>query len=162
MPHSTPRLSETELSHRILDMAKTGVYRESIFEAFQSLATKRQIRSAIAHTKQFGVYSIRHLRDPELGTYYQVDIAKYQSFQAALKAAVPLEAGDDLAARILASTQAIRAMLAISGSCAIGFLVLGGICLVTGHLQSGRLAWVSAASIGGIWMLQQTWVRSLL
>jgi hypothetical protein len=84
-----PRLSETELSQRILEMAKTGVYRESIFEAFRSLATKRQIRQAIAHAKQFGLYSVRDLRDEELGTYYQVDLAKYDSFQAALKAAVP-------------------------------------------------------------------------
>ena len=162
MPHTSPRLSETELSQRILDMAQTGVYRESIFEAFRSLATKQQIRSAIAYTKQFGLYSIRNLSDPELGTYYQVDPAKYQSFQAALKAAVPLANGDDLAARILASTQAIQALLAISGSCAIGFLLVGGFCLVTGHLQSGRLAWVSAASIGGIWLIQRTWVRSFL
>ena len=162
MPHTPPRLSETELSQRILDMAKTGVYRESIFEAFQSLATKRQIRSAITHAKQFGLYSVPNLRDADLGTYYQVDLAKYQSFKAMLKAAVPLAAGDDLAARILASAQAIRAMLAISGGCAMVFLVMGGFCLVTGHLQSGRLAWVSAASIGGIWLMQRTWVRSIL
>lgn len=162
MQHPMPRLSETELSQRILDMAQSGVYRESIFEVFQSLATQQQIRRAIAHAKQFGLYSVRQLRDPELGTYYQIDADKYQSFQAALKAAVPLAAGDDLAARVLATTQAMRAMLAIAGSCAFGFLILGGICLVTGHLQSGRLAWVSAASIGGIWAIQQRWVRPLL
>ncbi|MGF1524351.1 MAG: hypothetical protein ACFBSF_18680 [Leptolyngbyaceae cyanobacterium] len=162
MPHIAPRLSETELSQRILDMAKTGVYRESIFEAFRACATKQQIRRAIAYAKEFGLYSVRNLRDPELGTYYQVDLTKYQSFQAALAAAVPLAVGDDLAARILASTQAIQALLAISGSFAIGFLVVGGFCLVTGHLQSGRLAWVSAASIGGIWLLQRTCARSLL
>jgi hypothetical protein len=160
MAQRTSRLSDTELSQRILEMAQTGVYRESIFEAFQSLATKRQIRQAIAHAKHYGLYSVRDFRDAELGTYYEVDSAKYQSFQAALKAAVPLPGGDDLAAQILASTQAIRVMLAIAGSFAMGFLILGGICLVTGHLQSGRLAWVSAASIGGIWLLQQTWVRS--
>lgn len=162
MSHPAPRLSETELSQRILDMARTGVYRESIFETFQPLATKQQIRTAIAHAKQLGLYSVRHLRDSELGTYYEVDNRKYQSVQAALKASVPLEAGDDLAARILVSTQAIRAMLAISGVGAIGFLVLGGVCLVTGHLQSGRLAWISAFSIGGIWALQQSWVRTFL
>lgn len=162
MSNVTSRLSDTELIQRILTMAQTGVYRESIFEAFQSLATKQQIRSAIAHAKQLGVYSVRDLRDADLGTYYQIDAVKYDSFQAAVKADVALEAGDDLAARILASTQAIRAMLAIAGSCAIGFLVFGGFCLVTGHLHAGRLAWVSAASIGGIWLLQQTWVRSLL
>ncbi|MEO1094692.1 MAG: hypothetical protein AAFX01_07300 [Cyanobacteria bacterium J06638_28] len=156
------RLSETELSQRILEMAKTGVYRESILAAFQSLATKRQIRSAIAYAKQFGLYSIRGLRDPELGTYYQVDLNKYQSFQAALKASVPLGAEDDLAAQILATTQAMRAMLAIAGLGAMGLLILGGICLVTEHLHSGRLAWMGAASIGSIWMLQQALARHLL
>lgn len=154
-----PRLSETELSQRILDMAKTGVYRESIFEAFRSLATKQQIRQAIAHAKQFGLYSVRDLRDAELGTYYQVDLPKYESFQAALKAAVPMPPGDDLAAQMLAATQAIRAMLAIAGSCSFIFLIVGGVCLLTGHLQSGRLAWASAASVGGIWLLQQRWAR---
>jgi len=160
MPHSLPRLSNTELSQRILDMAKTGVYRESIFETFQPLATKRQIRTAIAQAKQFGLYSIRHLRDPDLGTYYQADLSKSQSLQAVLNASVPLEVGDDLAAKILANTQAIRSMLAIAGSLAIGLLVIGGICLVTGHLQSGRVAWISAASIGSLWFLQQTLARS--
>jgi hypothetical protein len=160
MTQLAPRLSETELSQRILDMAKTGVYRESIFEAFQSSATKKQIRRAIAHAKQFGLYSVRQLRDAELGTYYEVDLKKYQSFQAALEANVHLPAEDDLAAQILASTRAIRAMLAISGSLGILFLLLGGVCLLTGHLQSGRFAWVSAASIGGIWLLQNICVRS--
>ena len=121
MSQFAPRLSETELSQRILEMAQTGVYRESIFEAFRSLATQRQIRQAIAHAKQFGLYSVRDLRDPELGTFYQVDLQKYQSFQAALKAAVPLPPGDDLAAQMLAATQAIRAMLAIAGSCTFIF-----------------------------------------
>lgn len=159
MSQLAPRLSETELSQRILAMAKTGVYRESIFEAFRSLATKRQIRQAIAHAKQFGLYSVRDLRDPELGTYYQVDLPKYESFQAALKAAVPMPPGDDLAAQLLATTQAIRAMLAIAGSSTFILLIVGGLCLLTGHLQSGRLAWASAASVGSIWLLQQRWAR---
>lgn len=162
MVSPAPRLSATELSQRILEMAQTGVYRESIFEAFQASATKQQIRSAISHARQLGLYSIRDLRDADLGTYYQIDPAKYASLQAAIKASVPLEAGDDLAARVLATTKALRTMLAIAGSCALGFLVLGGVCLVTGHLQSGRLAWVSAASIGGIWVLQQRWAKPLL
>lgn len=160
MSQFAPRLSETELSQRILEMAKTGVYRESIFDTFRSLATQRQIRQAIAHAKQFGLYSVRDLRDEELGTFYQVDLAKYQSFQAALKAAVPLPAGDDLAAQMLAATQAIRMMLAIAGSSAFILLIIGALCLLTGHLQSGRLAWVSAVSVGGIWLLQQRWART--
>ncbi|MEM6836511.1 MAG: hypothetical protein AAF609_06615 [Cyanobacteria bacterium P01_C01_bin.120] len=154
------RLSETELSQRILEMAKTGVYRESVFEAFQSLATKRQIRQAIAYAKQFGLYSVRDLRDADLGTFYQVDLAKYQSFQAALEAAVPLPAGDDLAAQMLLATQTIRTMLAIASSFAVIFFIAGSLCFLTGHLQSGRFAWVSAATVGGIWLLQQRWARS--
>ncbi len=157
-----PRLSEMELSQRILEMAKTGVYRESIFEAFQPLATKRQIRAAIGHAKQFGLYSVRDLRDPDLGTYYEVDLAKYQSFQAALKAAVPLQPGDDLAAQILTALQVIRGMLAIAGSLALSGLILGGFLLVTGHLESGRLAWLVATTSGGLWLLQQAWMRSRL
>jgi len=160
MPQIVPRLSETELSQRIMEMAKTGVYRESIFEAFQPLATKKQIRSAISHAKQFGLYSVRHLRDPDLGTYYEVDLTKYQSFLAALEANIHLPAENDLAAQILASTQTIRVMLVIPGSIALGCLLVGGFCFITGHLQSGRFAWISAASIGGIWALQNYWVRS--
>ena len=160
MPQIVPRMSEIELSQRILEMAKTGVYRESIFEAFQPLATKKQIRSAITHAKQFGLYSVRHLRDTDLGTYYEVDLVKCQSFEAALKADIHLPPDDDLAAQILASTQTIRAMLAISGGIALGCLLLGGFFLITGHLQSGRLAWISAVSIGSIWALQNYWARS--
>lgn len=160
MPQIVSRLSQTELSQRILEMAKTGVYRESIFEAFQSLATKKQIRVAIAQAKQFGLYSVRDLRDAELGTYYQVELSKYQSFLAVLKADIALPAEDDLAAQILAATQTIRVMLAISGGIALLGLIIGGLCLVTGHLQSGRLTWVSAASVGSIWALQNYLARS--
>ncbi|MGF1457650.1 MAG: hypothetical protein ACFBSG_01340 [Leptolyngbyaceae cyanobacterium] len=160
MSQLASRLSETELSQRILEMAKTGVYRESIFETFRSLATQRQIRQAIAHAKQFGLYSVRDLRDADLGTYYQVDLAKYQSFQAALQAAVPLAADDDLAAQMLAATQTIRMMLAIAGSTSLILLMIGGICFLSGHLQSGRWAWASSASIGSIWLLQQWRAKS--
>ncbi|MDB9524488.1 hypothetical protein PN498_00685 [Oscillatoria sp. CS-180] len=159
MPEIAPRLSETELSQRILDMAKTGVYRESIFEAFQSLATKRQVSSAIAHAKQLGLYSVSSLRDPDLGTYYQVDLAKYQSLQAALKANIQISASDDLAAQILITTQTIRAMLVISGGFTLVLVISGGFLLLTGHLQSGRFAWVGAACVGGVWSLQQYWTR---
>lgn len=157
MPQTAQRLSDSELSQRILEMAKTGVYRESIFETFHSFATKKQIRCAIAHAKQLGLYSVKDLRDSELGTYYQLNADKYQSFRAALKASVPMTVGDDLAAQMLAMTQSIRRMLAIAGSFTIFFLVLGGVCFVTGHLQSGRFAWMSAASIGSVWLLQHRW-----
>jgi len=76
MTLDTQRLSATELTGRILDMARTGVYRQSVFEAFRSMATQRQIRDAIAQAKQFGLYTVSSLRDAELGTYYQVEPAK--------------------------------------------------------------------------------------
>ena len=66
------RASVPELSRQVLEMATTGVYRESIFEALQPLATKKSIRLAIAHAKQFGMYSVAELRDDVLGTYYQI------------------------------------------------------------------------------------------
>lgn len=161
MSNIASRLSEAELSQRILDMARTGVYRESIFETFRSLATKRQVSRAIAHARQLGLYSVPDLRDSELGTYYQVDVAKYQSLQAALKANVALPVGNDLAAQILVATQTVRVMLAIAGTLALVFLISGGCLLVTGHLQSGRLVWVGAASIGGVWLIQQYCARLL-
>ncbi|WP_008317424.1 hypothetical protein [Leptolyngbya sp. PCC 6406] len=152
---------DLDLTRRILEMATTGVYRESLFEALAPIATQRQIRSAIAQAKQFGLQSVRHLRDAELGTYYQVERHKYDSFQTAVAAAVPLT-GDDLAAQILLTTRALRGMLAVAGGSAIALLILGGLCLLSGHLHSGRLAWVGAASIGGLWLIQRYLVRSLV
>jgi hypothetical protein len=87
LPTASPDL---DLTRRILEMATTGVYRGSIFEALAPIATQRQIRQAIAHAKQFGLHSVRSLRDGELGTYYQVEPQKYASFQTAIAAAVPL------------------------------------------------------------------------
>ncbi|MDA0265804.1 MAG: hypothetical protein O3A14_02330, partial [Cyanobacteria bacterium] len=113
-----PQLSDLELTQRILDMAKTGVYRESILEALQPVATQRQIRSAITQAKQFGLHSDRSLRDAELGTYYQVDLRRYHSFQAAISAAVPLES-HDVASQVLLTTQALRRMLVVAGGGAI-------------------------------------------
>jgi hypothetical protein len=158
LPTASPDL---DLTRRILEMATTGVYRGSIFEALAPIATQRQIRQAIAHAKQFGLHSVRSLRDGELGTYYQVEPQKYDSFQTAIAAAVPLD-GNDLAAQMVQTTQTLRAMLAVAGLGAITLLLFGGVCLVTGHLTSGRLAWVGAASSGGVWLLQRYLARSLV
>ncbi|MGD1905218.1 MAG: hypothetical protein ACFB0C_04395 [Leptolyngbyaceae cyanobacterium] len=156
-----PQLSDLELTQRILDMAKTGVYRASILEALQPVATQRRIRSAITQAKQFGLHSDRTLRDSELGTYYQVDLRRYGAFQAAIAADIPLESRD-IASQILLTTQVLRRMLVVAGGSAIALFAIGGLCLVTGHLASGRLAWLSAVSIGGIWVLQKALARSLL
>jgi hypothetical protein len=56
LPTASPDL---DLTRRILEMATTGVYRGSIFEALAPIATQRQIRQAIAHAKQFGLHSVR-------------------------------------------------------------------------------------------------------
>ncbi len=156
-----PQLSDLELTQRILDMATTGVYRKSILEALQPVATQRQIRHAIANAKQFGLRSDRTLRDNELGTYYQVDLRYYSSFQAVVNAAVPLDS-KDIARQILLATQVLRRMLVVAGGSAIALFMVGGVCLVTGHLHSGRLAWLSAISIGGVWAVQKALTRSLV
>jgi hypothetical protein len=158
---AAPPPPNLDLTRRILEMATTGVYRESIFEALKPLGSRRDIRAAIAHAKQFGLHSVRHLRDAELGTYYQVDPSQQASFERAMAAAAPLASGD-VATQVLTLSQTLRRMLAVAGSGAIALWVLGGICLVTGHLSSGRLAWMGALSSGGIWLLQRYLVRSLL
>ncbi|MEB3269176.1 MAG: hypothetical protein VKJ09_11600 [Leptolyngbya sp.] len=160
-PGSQSPGSNLDLTRRILEMATTGVYRASIFDALGPIATQKQIRSAIVHAKQFGLHSVRTLRDAELGTYYQVDSQQYDSFQQAIARSVPLS-GEDVATQVVRTTQTLRAMLAVAGTGAIALLLLGGLCLVTGHLTSGRLAWVGAASSGGIWLLQRHLARSLV
>lgn len=149
------RLSTSDLTQRILDMAKSGVYRESIFDAFRPVATKRQIRSAIASAKQFGLHSVPTLRDAELGTYYQVDLTRYQSLQTALNANVPLELTADLAKQMLVATQTIRWMLAISGGLAIGLFGVGGICVLMMRSQMAAMTWIAALCAAAIWGIQR-------
>ncbi|MGF1538631.1 MAG: hypothetical protein ACFB4J_19390 [Elainellaceae cyanobacterium] len=72
------RLSLTDLTQRILEMSETGIYRESIFEVFHSLTTKKDVRRAIAYAKTLGLYSVASLRDDTLGTFYQLDPEVYQ------------------------------------------------------------------------------------
>jgi hypothetical protein len=66
-------LSTAELRQRILEMAQSGVYRQSIFEALRPYARRRQISIAIASARRFGLHSVANLRDPQLGTYYELD-----------------------------------------------------------------------------------------
>ena len=155
MSSLTRRLSVTELSQRILEMAKTGVYRESVFEAFRPNATKKQIRAAIAHAKQFGLHSAPNLRDPELGTYYQVDLVKYESLQQALRASITFDQGEDLAKRIMEAAQTIRIMLMVSGGLTIVLTSLGAICLLLGRSHIGSAAWLGAFCVALVWFLQK-------
>lgn len=149
------RLSLTELSQRILEMATTGVYRESLFETFKPVATKRQIRDAIAMAKQFGLQSDPNLRDADLGTYYQADLQTYEAFQTALESSVTFVAGEDIALRIAETTRMIQIMVRLVAGVAIALVGLGGLCVVSGQWRTGVIFWSCALCSGGIWSLQK-------
>ncbi|MEL6604036.1 MAG: hypothetical protein AAFP20_12495 [Cyanobacteria bacterium J06614_10] len=158
----TTQLSMNELTGQILDMAQTGVYRESLFEALKPVATKKQIKAAIALAKQFGLQTDPALRDPELGTYYQVDIRKVTAFQTAIQNSVQLSAGDDLAQRMLTATRTIKMMLVVSGGSAIALLLLGSSYLFAGKSEAAAMWWTSALCTGGIWLWQKNVAKPLL
>ncbi len=147
-------ISTLELSQRILDMAESGVYRELILEALHPLATKKQIRSAIAQARHYGLYSVPELRDPDLGTYYQRDPKHYQSLQRALRSSIPLSE-QPLPEQIRQTTITIRRMLGIAAGCSL-VSSLGGIsCLVLQHTQLGWGLLVCSSSLAGVWGLQR-------
>lgn len=152
----TRRLSVSELSEQILQMAKTGVYRESVFEALQPLATKRQIRTAIAHAKRFGLHSVASLRDGELGTYYQVDLVKYQANQHLLHRSDYLGKDADLLQRVTEAQQSVRKMLAFARGLTIvlGSLTVGYIGLGSRQISLMLLGGTIAA--GFLWAIQQS------
>lgn len=157
----TRRLSVPELSQQILEMAKTGVYRESVFEALQPMATKTQIRKAIAHAKRFGLHSVATLRDAELGTYYQTDWTKYQASQALLHS--PAHFGEDaeLVDRVTQATQAVDRMLTVARRLAGGLAIAGLTCWFIGQPQIGTgLVWGSI-SVAGLWALQRTFLKKI-
>lgn len=158
----TRRLSLVELSQSILEMAKTGVYRESVFEALRPVATKKQISLAIAHAKQFGLHSVADLRDTELGTYYQLDLVKYQSLQQAIHTTIPLDQDDDLVKRVMDARLTIKIMLTISGGLAIALMGFTGFCIFTDRPQAGLEAFISAISATGIWALQKAFARKTI
>ena len=162
MTLNTQRLSVTELTGRILDMARTGIYRESVFEAFRPMATRRQIRDAIAQAKQFGLYTVSSLRDDELGTYYQVEPTKYESFLEASKTGISLQPSTDLAEYMTQTNQAIRTMLIAVAGCTVGLGLMGGWCLLAGQLQTGRMLWLGALVAGGLWGVQRTIAKRVL
>lgn len=162
MSLTTQRLSTSELTGRILEMAQTGIYRESIFETFRPVATKRQIRSAIAQAKQFGLHSVAALRDGELGTYYQVEHSKYQIFQEAIRTTSSLAAGEDLGQQIISTTRAIKAMLVVAGGSALGLFAIGSVCLLSGHTQSGSTFWLGSVLAGGLWLVQRSIAQKTL
>ncbi|KPQ37486.1 MAG: hypothetical protein HLUCCA11_00125 [Phormidesmis priestleyi Ana] len=161
-PALTAQLSMNELTGSILEMAQTGVYRESLFEAFQSLATKRQVRESIALAKQFGLRSDPSLRDSELGTYYQIEPKKVESFQVAIQNSIPLSAGDDLAQRVQLAVRTVKLMLMVSGASAIALIFIGSSYLLAGKAEAAAAWWTSALCAGGIWLWQKNVAKPLL
>ena len=151
-----------ELTGRILDMAQTGVYRESLFEALKPIATKKQIKAAIALAKQFGLHTDPSLRDTELGTYYQADLQKVLAFQTSIQKSVSLSAGDDMAEKMLTATRAVKMMLMVSGGAAIALLLLGSSYLFAGKTETAAMWWTSALCTGGIWFWQKNVAKPML
>jgi hypothetical protein len=161
----TRRSSVVELSQRILDMAKTGVYRESVFEALKPVATKKQIREAIAHAKKFGLHSVASLRDEELGTYYEVDLVKLRSLEHTIPTSVPSSQSTDLTKQTTKqATEAIvtiRLMLTAAKGAAIVLTIIGFAYLLTGNQQASFGLFSSAASAAGLWMLQKAFAKKV-
>ncbi|MEA5450244.1 hypothetical protein VB780_16810 [Leptolyngbya sp. CCNP1308] len=155
-------MSTLDLTDRVLTMAKTGVYRQSVFEALGPIATRRQIRDAIAQAKQFGLYTVSALRDEDLGTYYQVEAANYESFQAASKALAAGAPPENLATQIVVTHAALQAMLTTVAGSTLGLGLLGGWCLIDGHTQLGRGLWLGAVVAGGLWGVQRWIARRVL
>lgn len=158
----TMRLSMNELTERILEMAQTGVYRESLFEAFRPVATKKQVKSAIALAKQFGLHSNPALRDAELGTYYQVDSRRLETFRSAISNTLELSAGDDIAQKFMLATRIVRLMLLVSGASAVSLLLIGGGYILSGKGETAAALWTSALCAGGIWLWQKKVAKPLL
>ncbi|MEM6256129.1 MAG: hypothetical protein AAF821_24715 [Cyanobacteria bacterium P01_D01_bin.156] len=156
------QLQEVELSQRILEMAKAGVYRESLFETFSGLASKRQVRAAIATAKQFGLRSNPALRDTDLGTYYHIDPQRYESFQSLLESAISPIATDDVATRLRKLTEAVQTLVRVSGGVAIALLVGGSFCVLNGKLIVAATVWSAALAVSFVWLLQKLLVGSLL
>lgn len=154
--------SPLELTDRVLTMAQTGVYRQSVFEALGPIATRPQIREAIAQAKQFGLYTVSALRDDELGTYYQVEPTRYESFQAAAKVLVAGPSPENLAEQVIATHSALRAMLTTVATSTLGLGMIGGWCLLDGHTQLGRGLWLGAVVAGGLWIVQRWIARQAL
>ena len=156
------RLSMNELTGRILEMAQTGVYRESLFETFRPVATKKQVKGAIALAKQFGLHSDSSLRDEDLGTYYQVDPQRVQSYQSVVDSSLMLKAGDDMAQQVQVAMQTVKMMLVVSGGSAIALLVIGCGYVLSGKTESAAMWWTSALCVGGIWLWQKRVAKPML
>jgi hypothetical protein len=153
------RLSSLELSQKILEMGKTGVYRESIFEALHPYATKKQIRAAIAHAKQCGLHSVANLRDDTLGTYYQLDLVKYQTLKPTLQDTLPLMEQGELAQQLLSTTRTLHQVLAFTRMAWMALAIAACLSFLLGSNRLGFGTLSGAVSIAFLWGVQQQWVR---
>jgi hypothetical protein len=162
MTELTRRLSVAELSQRILEMARTGVYRASIFDTFKPLATRRQISLAIQHAKKFGLHSVPSMRDADLGTYYQLDVTKFQALEQAFQKSTPIESEEDVLWRMTQVTATIQGMLAIAAGGAISLSGIGIVCLLTAKTQLGWGLLSSATGAVGIWVIQKSLAKKVL
>lgn len=151
----TRRLSISELSEQILEMAKTGVYRESVFEALRPLATQQQIRTAISHAKRFGLHSVAGLRDRELGTYYQLDLVKYQASQHLLHASQYLGKDADLLKRVAEAQESVRRMLALARGLAIVLGLASFSSAILGKSQVSLMLMSGTIAVVILWALQR-------
>lgn len=151
----TQRFSTPALSQKVLEMAASGVYRESIFEALQPLATKKQIREAIAHAKRFGLYSVASLRDPELGTYYQLDQATFAALQSELHSPLHLGKEGELVQRLTTATQAADRMIQIARSFTVLLIALSLVCWGLGWQASGFGLLSGGVAAAVLWQVQR-------
>ncbi len=149
------RPSVSELSEQILDMARTGVYRASVLEALQPIATQKDIRRAIAHAKRFGLHSVASLRDGDLGTYYQLDVQKYEALRSRLHSPLLLGKDAELVDRVTLATVASERMLSVVKRCTFGLVATALLCGVAGWKQASFGLFCSALSAFGIWTLQK-------
>lgn len=149
------RLSVAELSQQVLEMGKSGVYRESVFEALHPMATKSQIRQAIAYAKKFGLHSVANLRDPQLGTYYQLDLVTYQALQHLVESSLPLAEDGKALQRLTEVTATVQRMLVLGQALAVGMVVLGIACSLMGQPQAGFGLFSGALSVGVVWAMQR-------
>ena len=154
------RLSVLELTQQILQMSEDGVYRESVFDVFQSLATKKEVRRAIAYAKHFGLGSVASLRDSTLGTYYQLDPEVYQRQKHRLKEITAWELERHQRLRSGTSTaQELEEMFRLSRSLILVLLVLSASLGVAGHRAWASAGLYGAMGAAALWWMQRWLLR---
>lgn len=154
-----PSLSTSELRQRILEMAQSGVYRQSIFEALRPYARRRQISIAIASARRFGLQSVANLRDPQLGTYYELGETDW-SFDSHISTPIrDLLRPDAIVAPARKDGSAIRLVLQwilwIPMGSALLLLVMGILSLALNALSWGFAFCFGSGMALTIWIVQR-------